>query len=204
MITLMAEVHILDGYLSSLSADSGKKVIDPLYNDLFLKYQLDSTSFEKNVDFYYADPNLTVKTYDQIIKTLEQREKKYHQDDSLKNAIQQDSINRAMRMRSKMAALNEMIVNALADSGKLTIAEYTKRMYIHSPLEHLWDRNILIKPVRDTTKTVKDSTKSSIIPKKVDSVKDSIHIQRPKVPQNSPILRSKPVLRPKDRPMIVQ
>jgi len=110
-----------------------------------------------------------------------------------------------MRMRSKMAALNEMIVNALADSGKLTIAEYTKRMYSHSPLEHLWDRNILTKPVqRDTTKTVKDSTKSNIIPEKVDSVKDSIHIQRPKVPQNSPNLRSKPVLRPKDRPMIVQ
>src|SRR5690606_41015757 len=68
MINLLADVHILDGYISSLPADSAKKIIDPLYNELFLKYKLDSASFGQNVDYYYSDPNLTVKTYDQVIK----------------------------------------------------------------------------------------------------------------------------------------
>jgi len=205
MINLLADVHILDGYISSLPADSAKKIIDPLYNELFLKYKLDSASFGQNVDYYYSDPNLTVKTYDQVIKNLEQKERKYYLDDSVRNAHQQDSINRNMRMQAKTNALKEMIENALADTGKLTIAEYTKRMYNHSAFEHLWDRNILVQPIKsDTIKTVKDSTQQVKNPSKVDSVKDSLSIEKKKTPNTPPLLRSKPVLQPKDRPMKVQ
>ncbi|VTQ02327.1 DUF4296 domain-containing protein [Sphingobacterium daejeonense] len=61
MVELMTDVHILDGYISNIPVDSAKKVIDPLYEELFAKYGLDSTSFNKNVNFYFGDPKLTVK-----------------------------------------------------------------------------------------------------------------------------------------------
>ena len=55
MTELLTEVHLLDGYLQTLPIDSAQKVIDTLYSQLLSRYQLDSVSFERNVNYYYAE-----------------------------------------------------------------------------------------------------------------------------------------------------
>ena len=48
--------------------------MDPLYNEVFAKFGLDSTSFDKNINYYYGNPKLSAVVYDKIVKNLENEE----------------------------------------------------------------------------------------------------------------------------------
>jgi len=146
MVELMSEVHILDGYIANIPVDSAKKVIDPLYEELFTKFGIDSSSFNKNINYYYGNPGLTVKVYDEVVKNLEKKERNFYSQDSLKNIITQDSINRVVRLQRNLEVMNNRIINAAADSSELTIAERTRRLYEPVGLMRFWEKNLLQKP----------------------------------------------------------
>lgn len=148
---LMTEVHILDGYIGTIPIDSARKVIDPLYNQLLEKYKLDTLSFDKNVDYYMGNPNLTAETYGNIVKNLEVQEKEFYKKDSIRNAIFQDSVSRVMMMTRKMDLANQMILNAKSDSIKMTPAENTRRLYNLTGISWLWDKNLLLEPLKQET-----------------------------------------------------
>ena len=141
-VELMSEVHILDGYLTNINADSAKKVIDPLYAEVFGKFGLDSVSFSRNVNYYYGDPRLTLETYDQLIKNLEGKDREFYRQDSIKSKVYQDSVGRLSRLQTQAINLQQMIGNAKSDSLKMSIAEYTRRMYAPSGLVSLWEKNL--------------------------------------------------------------
>ncbi|GAA4148442.1 hypothetical protein GCM10022216_35240 [Sphingobacterium kyonggiense] len=147
----MTEVHILDGYIGTIPIDSARKVIDPLYNQLLEKYKLDTLSFDKNVDYYMGNPNLTAETYGNIVKNLEVQEKEFYKKDSIRNAIFQDSVSRVMMMTRKMDLANQMILNAKSDSIKMTPAENTRRLYNLTGISWLWDKNMLLEPLKQET-----------------------------------------------------
>lgn len=148
---LMTEVHILDGYIGTIPIDSARKVIDPLYSQLLEKYKLDTLSFDKNVDYYMGNPNLTVETYDKIVKNLEVQEREFYKKDSIRNAIFQDSVSRVMLLTRKMDLANQMILNAKSDSIKMTPAENTRRLYNLTGISWLWDKNMLLEPLKQET-----------------------------------------------------
>lgn len=148
---LMTKVHILDGYIGTIPIDSARKVIDPLYNQLLEKYKLDTLSFDKNVDYYMGNPNLTAETYGNIVKNLEVQEKEFYKKDSIRNAIFQDSVSRVMMMTRKMDLANQMILNAKSDSIKMTPAENTRRLYNLTGISWLWDKNLLLEPLKQET-----------------------------------------------------
>jgi hypothetical protein len=212
MVELMTDVHILDGYISNIPVDSAKKVIDPLYEELFAKYGLDSTSFNKNVNYYFGDPKLTVKTYDQVVKSLEKKERNFYSTDSLQNAISQDSIRRVTQLQNNASIMTNMIMNAKADTSELTIAERTRRFYQPVGLMPFWEKNIFEKR---GSETIGDSPVPTIQQPNLETVPDTLQpLPNPNelkpleridtVPFNPRNQQLKPVRRPRERPAVVQ
>lgn len=208
MVELMSEVHILDGYISNIPVDSAKKVMDPLYEQVFSKYGLDSVSFTKNVDYYFGNPDLTSKTYDQVLKNLEKKERSYISQDSLMNVRTQDSINRVTRSQMKLQTLNDMILNAQRDTGEVSIAERTRRFYEPVGLMPILGKNLYEK--KQSVESVTPDISTLPIPSetKPDSsiqLPDPTEFKEQKVdtiPFKRRNERLKPVTRPRERPIV--
>lgn len=132
MAELMTEVHLIDGYLSGLSKDSAVKVLPVMYEAVFKKYGLDSTTFAQNLSHYMGDPNLTEKIYGDVKKKLEGYNKEIMVKDSLRNAYRQDSINRVYRLQKNVDDMRNLISNVVLDTTELTYAEYTRMFYDQS------------------------------------------------------------------------
>jgi len=75
MITLLTEVHIIDGSLYTLpqAPDSLYKYGMGKYLALFKKYHTDSTQFKKSMSYYAMQPAELLKMYDQITLILKNK-----------------------------------------------------------------------------------------------------------------------------------
>lgn len=198
-VNLMTEVHILDGYIVSLPVDSARKVIDPLYLEILAKYDLDTASFSKNLDYYMADSKLTGKAYEGIVNKLQAEEMDFARQDSLKNVKYQDSLASAFRDQRRVELLNNMIMNAKADSMEMSPAEYTRRMYELSGIQYMWNRNLYTgfneKPISPGPAPL--PMPGGAVPTEViveDTVKKEPQVDTPVRPRDP---RFKPVTRPK-------
>ncbi len=151
MAELLGEVHVLDGYLTTIPIDSAKRLRDPLYNELFTKYGLDSVSFTKNIDYYYGNPDLSVATYDQVIKDLQAKESAFVKEDSIRNAIFSDSIRMVNFQNMRWQSRYNSLMNAKADTLPYGIAEATRRSLTSTGLDVIWRNNIYEKPTASAT-----------------------------------------------------
>lgn len=124
MTELMTEVALIDAYLNTLPIDSGRKVMPVFYANAFEKFKLDSAGFVKNLDYYLGNPVLTEKMYTAINKTLTAEDMGYRHQDSLENAIVQDSIRHAMRLQQQTQMMKDMIVNVHRDSMGYSYVTY--------------------------------------------------------------------------------
>lgn len=120
MTELMTEVTLIDAYLNTLPIDSGRKVMPVLYNHAFEKFKLDSVSFDQNLDYYLGSPLLTDKIYTNINTVLTEKDKLYQREDSIRNAVVQDSIQQVMRLQRYTAMMKEMIANVHRDTTSYT------------------------------------------------------------------------------------
>ncbi|MFZ4261323.1 DUF4296 domain-containing protein [Sphingobacterium sp. HJSM2_6] len=201
MIALFTDMHILDGYLVSLSPDSARKVIDPLYEELFLKYDLDSNSFKNNLVYYYGNPKLNERTYTEVVKNLELEEREFVKMDSIKNAVYQDSVNRTMKEQRIVNQLNNMILNAKSDSINLTILDYSRRTFENSGISFLLEKNFFhgapLKLPKDSTALKNSPVLDSLVKK--PSLPDTLKLKE----QESPSLRVKPVLPSKRKHQLI-
>ncbi|WP_316765661.1 DUF4296 domain-containing protein [Pedobacter frigiditerrae] len=69
MEKVLIDIHIVDGYLSTLnlpSQDTSKKVAAPLYNGVYKKFEIDSALYNRSLDYYYNHPDVMKKMYDSI------------------------------------------------------------------------------------------------------------------------------------------
>ena len=187
MAELMTQVHLIDGYISNLPSDSSRKVMIPLYQQLFQQYDLDSASFTKNLDYYLGNPALTEDAYQDVLSNLEQREADYLREDSVKHAIMQDSIRRVTFFRRKIRLSEDMIERALADSLAFGPADGTRRLYEIAGLWPLWEKNIL--------KTPEANARQADLPSKEeqnDLPKLEASPSRPVVPAETPAASEEP------------
>lgn len=108
MTALLLDMHLVDGQLASMVIDSARAYRDAYYDAIFSRYAIDSTAFERSIEFYSERPELMKKMYIDIEKqleafnTAEQQavEEKYatqRKADSLTNARRADSLRNVMR-----------------------------------------------------------------------------------------------------------
>ncbi len=103
MGALLLDMHLADGQLASMLADSARIYRDAYYEAIFDRYVIDSTAFKQSIEFYSSRPKLMKKLYMNIEKqlevynTAEQQaiEEKYsaqRKADSIANAQRTDSL----------------------------------------------------------------------------------------------------------------
>src|SRR5690554_3401406 len=71
MAALLLDMHVADGRLASMQADSARMYRDAYYEAVFNRYAIDSTTFEKSIEFYSMRPKLMKTLYIGIEKQLE-------------------------------------------------------------------------------------------------------------------------------------
>lgn len=126
MVNLMTDVHLVDGYLNTLSTDSTRKVIDGLYEQVFEKYDIDSTTFKTNVTYYLSNPIISTDIYEQVTKNLNVYEADYRRTDSLRNARMSDSVSVAQRYERLKDAAHKLILDVHVDTIPLTYPVHQK------------------------------------------------------------------------------
>ncbi|GAA3951033.1 hypothetical protein GCM10022246_01880 [Pedobacter ginsengiterrae] len=87
MQKILYDIHVADGYISTiLLPDSSKKVAAAYYKGIYKKFEIDSIQYNKSMDYYYAHPKDLDKIYKNISKTLESQKKTLEKVDSLQKA----------------------------------------------------------------------------------------------------------------------
>lgn len=72
MEKVLFDVHIADGYISSLTLqDTAKIVASSYYNGIYKKFNIDSAAFNKSMNYYYNHIDLLDKMYINIQKSIE-------------------------------------------------------------------------------------------------------------------------------------
>ncbi len=108
MGALLLDMHLAAGQLASIVADSARIYRDAYYEAIFNRYAIDSTTFERSIEFYSTRPAIMKKLYVGIEKKLEAYntaeqqaiEEKYNAQrkvDSIANARLTDSLERVKR-----------------------------------------------------------------------------------------------------------
>ncbi len=126
MVEMMTEVHLVDGYLSTLSIDSSRKVINSLYGHIFHKYQLDSAGFQRNVDFYLGNPTLAKKLYATINQSMTKMDADFRRADSTIQAKRNDSIQRVQYLTKHAEESRALILGLDLDTLPLSFEKYHK------------------------------------------------------------------------------
>lgn len=116
MAGLLTDLHLLEGYTSTLPFDSLVKTSPALYNMAFNKYSTDSAQFNKSLKYYSDRPKELNDIYVEVKKRLEIMQK---QEDKrmaaesvlaakkqlklqglLRDSIQKEELNRAKNLKS--------------------------------------------------------------------------------------------------------
>ncbi len=73
MEKVLFDIHVVDGYMSSLTLptqDTAKFISAPLYKGVYKKFKIDSALYNKSLDYYYQHPDVLKKMYDNITLRL--------------------------------------------------------------------------------------------------------------------------------------
>lgn len=71
MQDVLLDIHIVDGYVSTLpGTDTAKKVGASYYKGVFKKFDIDSALYNQSINYYYKHPDLMKKMYDSIAVKL--------------------------------------------------------------------------------------------------------------------------------------
>jgi len=71
MSRVLYDIHIADGYISTLSApDSAKKVAASYYKGIYKKFGVDSVLYTKSMNYYYAHPDELSSIYRTVTASL--------------------------------------------------------------------------------------------------------------------------------------
>lgn len=67
MQQVLVDIHLVDGYISTLPGiDTAKKVGSSYYKGIYDKFEIDSALYNSSLDYYYKHPDIMKKMYDSI------------------------------------------------------------------------------------------------------------------------------------------
>jgi hypothetical protein len=74
---ILYDIHVADSYVSTISKpDSAKKVSAAYYKGIYKKYQVDSVTYTRSMDYYYKHPDMLTDVYDTIKQNLQRTKTK--------------------------------------------------------------------------------------------------------------------------------
>ncbi|SFH46843.1 DUF4296 domain-containing protein [Pedobacter insulae] len=77
MEKVLFDIHTVDGYIATLSVpDTAKIVAASYYKGIYKKFNIDSAKYNKSLDYYYSHPDVLTKLYENVMKELEDEQKR--------------------------------------------------------------------------------------------------------------------------------
>jgi hypothetical protein len=77
MEKVLFDIHVVDGYISTLQKpDTAKIVASSYYSGIYKKFEIDSATFEKSKNYYFTRPDLLDQIYKNLMKQFEKEKKK--------------------------------------------------------------------------------------------------------------------------------
>lgn len=90
MEKVLYDIHAVDGYIGTLSKpDSAKKVASSYYKGVYKKFDIDSATYTKSLNYYFNRPDLLNKMYENIGKQFEAERKRNDKRIDLENYAKQ-------------------------------------------------------------------------------------------------------------------
>ena len=84
---ILYDIHIVDGYISSVPGqDSARKVAASYYSGIYKKFNTDSAQYNRSLNYYYAHPKELSEIYSNIAKELNAQKRAMEKIDSVKQA----------------------------------------------------------------------------------------------------------------------
>ncbi|MCZ4223111.1 DUF4296 domain-containing protein [Pedobacter rhodius] len=84
MQNILYDIHVADGYISSISIlDSSKKVAASYYKGIYKKFGIDSAKYAQSMTYYYKHPKDLDEMYKVIAKRLAKQQKAMEKADSI-------------------------------------------------------------------------------------------------------------------------
>ncbi|MCX2451657.1 DUF4296 domain-containing protein [Pedobacter sp. PLR] len=84
---VLSDIHVVDGYITTIPAvDSAKKVASSYYKGIYKKYGVDSAMFARSMAYYNANPKLLDDIYTLVIQDLSRQKDVITKSDSVINA----------------------------------------------------------------------------------------------------------------------
>lgn len=105
MQVILYDIHIADGYVSTLSSsqDSAKKIAAAYYKGIYNKFAIDSVLYTKSMTFYYDHPEVLNGMYDQVNAALKKSKDSLDKVESKRVAKLS-----AAQKKAKLAAQNKL------------------------------------------------------------------------------------------------
>ncbi|TDQ10968.1 DUF4296 domain-containing protein [Pedobacter metabolipauper] len=135
MALVLNDIHVVDGYVSSITAiDSAKRVATAYYKGIYKKFNIDSALYNKSMDYYYTNPRLLDEIYSKVTKGLNKQKATIIKSDSLysakmakmaKQKIKADSLKKATDSLKKVKAVKKADTIKNVKSAKLTKQQKT-------------------------------------------------------------------------------
>jgi hypothetical protein len=107
MEKVLFDIHIVDGYINANPfPDSAKAIASAYYKGIYKKFDIDSATYTKSLDYYYAHPDVMKVMYEHISDKLAKARDKQSKIEMLeqKALAKADSIKRAKeKLKPKLA-----------------------------------------------------------------------------------------------------
>lgn len=107
MIEVLTNVHLADGYASSLYSDSSRNTIAAMYGSIYKKYNTDSLGIRKSLEYYSRNPAELKAMYETIVKNLEALEKEQRLIEEKKQQQEQDAYNKQQQRLAQQLKLKK-------------------------------------------------------------------------------------------------
>jgi len=107
MIEVLTNVHLADGYASSLYSDSSRNTIAAMYGSIYKKYNTDSLGIRKSLEYYSRNPAELKVMYETIVKNLEALEKEQRLIEEKKRQEEQDKYNKEQQRLAQQLKLKK-------------------------------------------------------------------------------------------------
>ena len=77
MEKVLYDIHTVDGYIGTLQKpDTAKIAASSYYKGIYRKFDIDSASYTKSLNYYFEHPDLLNKMYENLIKQFEEERKR--------------------------------------------------------------------------------------------------------------------------------
>jgi hypothetical protein len=86
MALVLNDIHIVDGYITTVRPDSSKIIAASLYNGIYKKFGIDSAKYYTSMDYYYKNPTIMDDIYKKVNAGLLKQKLRLIKIDSLETA----------------------------------------------------------------------------------------------------------------------